>query len=259
MANYLKFFFLSLVLFSIASCGTSNNVQSNRLIQKRKYTKGYRLNKSSSFKKEQKKEDLSESYEQEDLQASESAPKYVSSKQEKEVSLKNQEQAYESDNKIPKTKAQKLLDLKKKVKSFYAFNEKEKDERKKEDVEEKSVVNEPVSKQENSEDDNSKYSASAIVGFVLAILAALCLITFFLSFFWVLPISSWVIILLLSIFTFLFGIGAVVFSIVGLKKTSRGQLKGKAFALTGLIMGGSILIISLFSLFIFLVFSLLFF
>ena len=48
-----KLTFINLIIASIlilASCSTSNNVVSNRLISKRKYTKGYHINKKSDYK-----------------------------------------------------------------------------------------------------------------------------------------------------------------------------------------------------------------
>jgi len=48
-----KFTFINLIIASIlilASCSTSNSVVSNRLISKRKYTKGFHINKKSDYK-----------------------------------------------------------------------------------------------------------------------------------------------------------------------------------------------------------------
>ena len=48
-----KLLFINLALISaliLGSCGSSNSVVSNRLISKRKYTKGFHLNKRSKLK-----------------------------------------------------------------------------------------------------------------------------------------------------------------------------------------------------------------
>jgi Flp pilus assembly protein TadB len=50
-----KLLFINLALVSaviLGSCGSSNNVVSNRLVSKRKYTKGFHINKRSKLKSE---------------------------------------------------------------------------------------------------------------------------------------------------------------------------------------------------------------
>lgn len=54
MTTYLKLFFVGFILLSVTSCGTTNNVSSNRLIQKRKYTRGFHFNRHSELSGKEK-------------------------------------------------------------------------------------------------------------------------------------------------------------------------------------------------------------
>lgn len=101
---------LLIVALIMGSCGSSNNVVSNRVITKRKYTKGFHINKQSNLK--------SDKTEGEDVAVTPEAPKktmqeriadYNTSKGIQNTQNKDQEESLATNNELKATDSKELI------------------------------------------------------------------------------------------------------------------------------------------------------
>ena len=207
-----KTYTIILSLFILASCSTSNDVVSNRKIQKRKYTKGFTVKKSEKkfFNRlhlrnfEANKNDLTEETGSEVLLATIDANiiNYESNRPEfVNINLKNSEEKKTLINerilKAPVYKNNKLKKSNTETKSLFSVKNK-------------------INKQKSSdgEPNNAKVHWAALTGMICGILGLL-------------------------VTPFLFSTLGIIFGGIGISKTKKNpeKYKGKGMAITGLITG----------------------